>query len=269
VVSLNPSLTAILVAIGAQHTLVGVDAFSARQEPRVAQLPLVGGLFSPSLEAVVALQPDLVVLVPSVEQRDFRRRLEGLGVKVSVFENIRFEEVLENIERLGVLTGRRAAARERVEAVRRSRAAVSRASARVGGPGGGPRTVVVLQRDPLFIVGSHNFIAEMLVSVRAANLGREFGEPYPRVASEWLVAAAPEVVIDLSPPGEDARGFWDRWRGIPAVASERVYYLDAATISLPGPHLDRSLELLGRSIYGEAFERALAAELRNVAGLAQ
>jgi len=97
--------------------------------------------------------------------------------------------------------------------------------------------------------------------VRVSNLGREFGDPYPRVASEWLLAVAPEVVIDLSPPGEDARSFWERWRSIPAVASGRVHQLDAGLVSLPGPYLDRSLELLGRSIYGEAFAQALAADL--------
>jgi ABC-type Fe3+-hydroxamate transport system substrate-binding protein len=131
----------------------------------------------------------------------------------------------------------------------------------VGAGRHGPRTIVVLQRDPIFIVGSDNFISEMLDSVRASNLGREFGDPYPRVASEWLIAVAPEVVIDLSPPGEDARSFWERWRGIPAVASGRVHHLDAGLVSLPGPYLDRSLELLGRSIHGEAFAQALAADL--------
>ena len=66
IVSLNPSLTAILLALGAQDALVGVDSFSAQQEPEVAGLPTVGGLYNPSLEAVVALAPDLVVFVPTV-----------------------------------------------------------------------------------------------------------------------------------------------------------------------------------------------------------
>jgi ABC-type hemin transport system substrate-binding protein len=76
IVSMNPSLTRILVAIGAADALVGVDAFSARAEPAVASLPRVGGLYSPSLESVVELQPDLVVIVPSFEQREFRTRRE-------------------------------------------------------------------------------------------------------------------------------------------------------------------------------------------------
>src|SRR6185295_6911539 len=77
IVSMNPSLTRILVALGAGDALVGVDDFSAKAEPSVAKLPRVGGLYSPSLESVVALRPDLVVIVPSLEQRDFRTRLEA------------------------------------------------------------------------------------------------------------------------------------------------------------------------------------------------
>jgi len=75
VVSMNPSLTRMLIALGAQQVLVGVDEYSADHEPAVAALPRVGGLFNPSLEAVLALEPDLVVVVPSVQQRDFRARL--------------------------------------------------------------------------------------------------------------------------------------------------------------------------------------------------
>ena len=114
IVSLNPSLSAILLALDAGDLLVGVDEFSAQALPEVAHLPRVGGLFNPSLEAVVALQPDRVIAVPSVEQRDFRDRLEGLGIAVSLFENISFEQVMDNIERLGVLARREVRAQRRV-----------------------------------------------------------------------------------------------------------------------------------------------------------
>ena len=79
VVSLNPSLTATLVALGAGAQLVGVDDYSARQQSAVRELPAVGGLFTPSLEAILGLAPDLVALVPSAQQRDLRARLEALG----------------------------------------------------------------------------------------------------------------------------------------------------------------------------------------------
>jgi iron complex transport system substrate-binding protein len=245
-VSLNPSLTAILVALEADDALVGVDAYSARQQGAVAGLPRVGGLFNPSLEAVVALKPDRVVLVPSVEQKDFRRRLEALGIPVSSFENQRFAEVLENIARLGALVDRQAQATERILAIRRVEATI-REKTRDLDP---PRTLVVLQRDPLFIVGRDNFVAEMLATAGGKNVGDVFDDPYPRVGLEWVVENAPEVLIDMDPDAANAREFWSRWPTLPAVVGDRVFSLDAQQVTLPGPWLDRSLLSLVTALHG-------------------
>jgi iron complex transport system substrate-binding protein len=246
IVSINPSLTAIVIALGASETLVGVDDYSAALSEEVKSLPRVGGLFSPSLEAVVALQPDMVVLVPSAEQRDFRTRLEALGIRVSVFDNISFDQVLENISRLGAIVGREDQARSRIAAIERTRAAAARVTAKRPSP----RVLLVIQRDQVFVAGSGSFIDEMLGAVGATNVAQEFADPYPRVAIEWVVARAPEVMIDLSEDAEDPKQYWSRWPSIPAVRSGRVIALDAELISMPGPHLDRSLEILAGGLYG-------------------
>jgi len=257
IVSINPSLTSILIALGAVDTLVGVDDYSATNQKEVAHLPRVGGLFNPSLESVVALRPGLVVLVPSAEQRDFRRRLEELGIAVAAFENVRFDEVMENIERLGALTGHVPEARARVDAIRRKRAVV----AKLATGRSRPKVLVVLQRDPIFVAGRGSFIEQMLDTLGADNLAGEFADPYPRVAVEWVVARAPEVVIDLSPGSEDPTLYWSRWPSLPAVADGRVLRVDAALVSMPGPDLDRSLEVLGGALYGDAFVSEIANEM--------
>ena len=251
IVSLNPSLTGIMVALGAEQFIVGVDNYSAGQIPAVASLPKVGGLFSPSLEAVVALRPDLVVLVPSSEQRDFRRRLEALGVRVIAFENIRFAEVLSNIRQLGVLLEREAEAEARIGAIEAARDAAQRlGERRRGEKGSAPHVVVVLQRDPVYVVGGGNFIHEMLEVLGANNLASDFSDAYPRVAVEWVVAGAPDVLIDLSPVKGEALDHWSRWPSIPAVGARRVVALDAQRISMPGADLDRAFELLAEGLYG-------------------
>lgn len=253
VVSMSPSLTRILVAIGARGALVGVDDFSARQEPSVAGLARVGGLYAPSLEAVVALHPDLVALVPSVEQREFRARLEAFGLPVLVLDPTGFDEVLETIRVLGSRVGRAQAAADRIEAIRRTRDAVARATRERPRP----RTVLVLQREPLFVVGAGSFLDDMLAVAGARNLGAELGEPWPRTSLEWLVAAQPELILDSDSDPEPAAAFWARWPSVPAVAAGRVVSLAAAEVTLPGPDLDRALVTLARAIHGEAF--ALAA----------
>jgi len=247
VVSLNPSLTAIVVALGAEGALVGVDSFSAREEPAVAGLPTVGGLYSPSLEAVVALDPDLVVFVPTAEQRDFQRRLAELEVGAEAYDPVSFEDVLGTILRLGERVGREAAAKERVAAIRAARQA---AEARAAGLPR-PRTLLILQREPLFVVGRGSFVDEMLDAAGAENLGRAFDEPWPRVSREWLLAAAPELIIDGSDVAGDALAYWSKWPSLPAVRDGRVVAVPQGSVALPGPWLDRSLERLAALLHPE------------------
>lgn len=260
VVSLNPSLTAILVALGAKSALVGVDDYSARQLPAVAALPQVGGLYNPSLEAVAAVRPDLVALVPSVEQRDFLNRLEALNVRVEAFQNHRFDQVLENIERLGVLVGREAEAAQRLAAIRQTRDAVGRVSA----DRSSPRTLIVLQRDPVFVAGAGSFIHEMLTSAGGTNAAAGFADAYPRVAIEWVVEQSPELIVDMSPDADRPSEYWSRWPSLPAVANGRVLRLDQS-VTLPGPGLDVSLEQLAVALHGEGILDEIQ-QLRDSAG---
>lgn len=244
IVSLNPSLSATLVALGAGDRIVGIDDRSARQERSLAHLPTVGGLFNPSLEAVVGLAPDVVVLVPSAQQRDLRVRLRALGIEVLELPNISLGELLRSIEVLGELVGRREAARERVAAIRAAFDATERAAA--GRPA--PRVVFALQRDPLFVVGAGSFLDEMLRAAGASNVAAELGGPYPQAGLEWLIAAAPDVILDASEDAEDAASYWSRWPSLPAVATGRVFALPPAEVTLPGPRLDDGLRRIADAL---------------------
>jgi iron complex transport system substrate-binding protein len=242
VVSLNPSLTAMALALGARAQLVGVDDFSARQEPAVTQLPRVGGLYDPSLEAVVALRPDLVMLVPSAEQRGFQERLAALGISRFVADPVSYDDVLATIAAVGVQLGREREADLRVAALRAARARAEAESA------GRPRVraLLVLQRDPLFVAGRGSFVDDMLRAAGAQNLGAELAGAWPRAAREWLLAAQPDVLIDSTDEPEPAAEFWARWPSLRA----RVVTLPADAVTLPGPHLDAALALLEAAVRG-------------------
>jgi iron complex transport system substrate-binding protein len=252
VVSMNPSLTAMLLALDARELLVGVDDYSEGSQPGLAGLPRLGGLSNPNLEGVVALRPDLVALVPSFEQRDFRARLRELGVRVLELDPKSFDEVLGAILALGEAVDRRAEADARVAAIRRARAEVEAAVGALPRP----RVVLVIQREPLFVVGSGSFIDEMIGVAGARNLGAEVAERYPRVSLEWLVAAAPEVLLDASGDPTPAAAYWARWPSLPAVRAGRVIALGSGIATLPGPWLDRALWVLARSVHGDALADA-------------
>jgi iron complex transport system substrate-binding protein len=244
VVSLNPSLTAMALALGAREQLVGVDDFSARQESAVAALPRVGGLYDPSLEAVVALRPDLVMLVPSAEQRGFQEQLAALGIPRLVADPVSYDDVLETIRAVGARLGRAREAEARVATLRAARARVEAHSAqrpRV-------RALLVLQRDPLFVAGKATFVDDMLRAAGARNLGAELAGAWPRASREWLLAAQPELIIDSTDEPEPAAEFWARWPSLRA----RVVAMPAGAVTLPGPRLDGALSLIEAAVRGEA-----------------
>ncbi len=244
VVSMNPSLTRMLIALDAQQVLVGVDEYSADNEPAVAALPRVGGLFNPSLEAVIALEPDLVVVVPSVQQRDFRLRLRELGVEVIELASITLDQILESMQILGDQVGRSQAARERVAAIRSAWIDVAEEASHR------PRRSVVLivQRDPLYVVGGGSYLNSMLDVAGLDNVAAEYSEAYPRVSLEWLIAAGPQVIIDSSADPLAAFDHWSRWTSIPAVASGQVVAVPQGLVTLPGPYLDASLRTMVAAI---------------------
>lgn len=244
IVSLNPSLTATLVAVGATDAIVGIDAYSPRQIAEVSDRPQVGGLYDPSLEAMVALRPDLVVLVPSAEQRELRARLVALDVPVLSLDPRRYDDVATMLVALGRCAGRAEAAERRAAELR---AALQRARAASTGRAR-PRSVLILQRDPLFVASSGSFLDEMLEAAGAENVARALPGPYPRASMEWLVAARPELILDASGEPEPADRFWSRWPSLPAVASGRVRTLDPALVTVPGPQLDAALARLVEAI---------------------
>jgi len=260
IVSLNPSLTAILLALGAGSQLVGIDDFSARQQPSVAELPRVGGLYDPSLEGVVALEPDLVVLVPSAAQRGFRERLEALEIPVFALDPVSFDDVVESVELLGERAGRSGAARVRAAAMRDMRTCVR---AHVAGLPPVP-AVLVVQRDPLYIAGAGSFVDDMLGMVGARNLGAEIGAAWPRTSLEWLIAAAPEVIVDSSRDPTPPADFWSAWPSIPAVERGRMVAARSG-ITLPGPWLDRSIERLLAAIRPETAATLECASIDSAA----
>jgi iron complex transport system substrate-binding protein len=256
VVSLNPSLTAIALALGAREQLVGVDDYSARA-PGAAGLPTVGGLYDPSLEAVIALAPDLVVLVPSAEQRGFRERLETLAVPCLALDPVSFDDVLAAITTLGATLGRERAAEARVDAIRRTRARVAAAARSLPTL----RGVLVLQRDPLFVAGAGTFVDDMLRTLGIENLAAAQPGLWPRLAREWLLAAA-ELILDASPGTEPAAGYWARWPSLPAVQRGAVFDIPEGVSTLPGPDLDEALLVLAAAARGPEFAAALRAEAR-------
>jgi iron complex transport system substrate-binding protein len=243
IVSLVPSVTETIVALGAADRLVARTDFD--RAPEVAGLPSVGGGLDPSVEALVMLEPDLVVAWNARDDAGLRARLEASGVPVYAAAIEDTAGVFATVERLGVLLELEAAADAVARALRDTLAAIAREAA--GGPR--PRVLFLLDGAPPRTAGTGTFVAEIL--------GVAGGEPaypalpggWPTIALEAVVANPPDVV--LVPVGEgEAPALAGRpgWRRVPAVRGGRVIGVPADLVGRPGPHLGRAARALRDSL---------------------
>jgi iron complex transport system substrate-binding protein len=241
VVSLAPSLTDLVVAMGLADRLVGVTRFD--DAPEVARLQRVGGYVDPSAEAVVALRPDLAVWIDDDGGVAAVRRIADLGVPVMVLHVVGVRDVVAGARALGTALGE-AAAGERV--ARELSESLARAGARGQGPR--PRVLFVLGHDPLVVAGPGSYPDELLRLAGGENVVRD-ARPWCTYPVERAVADDPALVIDggvLEPPETLAR-----LGAIPAVRRGAVRRLSDDSALRPGPRFARAVAELARILHPE------------------
>lgn len=247
IVSLVPSVTELIFALGAQDRLVGVTDY-CDFPPEARQKTSVGGMLAPSLETIVALQADLVIATDAGNRQETFADLRRLGIPVYLVHARRVAEILDVVARLGTLTGREAAAanlatrlRDRVRAV-----------ADLVRPFRRPRVLYVLWPEPLIVPGRDALVTELIQLAGGDSITA--GEPsdYPRFSIEAAVARAPEVIL-LARHGTGsephARDRWERLATLPAVKAGRVHGVDGDLLHRYGPRVVDGLELLARVIH--------------------
>lgn len=249
VVSLMPSMTEWVIAMGAAHRLVARTEFD--DHPAVQSLPSVGGGLTPSVEWLAAREPDLVVSWTDAPSRSLVARLEALGVAVYTAPSETVDEALDAAADVGRLLGLAEAAdsviaetRAGLEAVRRSVGDRER-----------PDVLFLIGLDPLMAAGPGTFVDELVTVAGGRNILEGTGLRWPQLSLEEVVTRAPDVVIvasaSVTDPGPQLAGR-PGWRDVPAVRAGRVHAVDPDRINRPGPGLDESAATLARLIRGDA-----------------
>ena len=255
VVSLAPSLTEIVFALGRGDWLVGVTDF-CDYPPEARSKPKIGGSMTPDLERVVRLRPDLVLATAEGNPRDTVAQLTRLRIPVFAVKPDGYAGVLASMEAVGRAMQAEAAATTLVRDIQRRMVAV--ASAVAGQPH--PRVLYLVWTDPLIAAGPLTYIHDLIEMAGGANVVRERSVPYPRLGWEAVVRAAPEVILVASHgQGSDHRPVgqaWKEWQSVPAVRTGRVLAVPGDTIHRPGPRVVEGVERLARAIHPEAFARA-------------
>jgi iron complex transport system substrate-binding protein len=257
IITLAPNAAEIIAALGLSSRLLAVSTFCV-YPPQLESLPRIGGLFNPDLEAIVRLEPDLLVL------RGRSRTLEQLcadrQIRVYLDPTERFDDIYTTIAELGAILGRREAA-ETLQGDMRRRA--DRIAAVVAGRPR-PRVFLTIARKPgslsaILTASRGTFLDEVINLAGGENVFAHLAMDYPQVSPEAILAAQPEVIVEAMPEAEGGPELVERvrtlWRGlgpIPAVQNNRVYVLTADNALIPSPRVVEVIARLAEWLHPEA-----------------
>jgi iron complex transport system substrate-binding protein len=243
IVSLLPSLTESVCALGQCSRLVGVDRYS-NWPASVQQLPRVGGGVDPNIEAIVALKPDLVLMAESSRAAE---RLQALGLKVLMLEPKTHEQVQVVMAKVGEALGLAPAKAEQVW--RNVDAGVSAAASSLPEHVRGIRVYFEVNRAP-YAAGESSFIGQTLKRLGVGNVVPAELGPFPKLNPEFVVRANPDLIMvgQRNVQGMTERPGWQRLR---AVREQRICIFnsdDEDAIVRPGPRMAEGARLLAQCI---------------------
>jgi iron complex transport system substrate-binding protein len=248
IVSLNPSTTELVFAIGAGRRLVGRTTYDRWPDSALA-VPDLGPGLRPNVEAVLAARPDLVLLYASDDNRDAARRLRAGGVATAAYRVGRIADFRRVTLALGALTGDSLAARATVDSVDATIARVRAATASL------PRPTVFwpLYDQPLLATGGGSFLDELIDVAGGNNIYGFMPEPSPRIAVEDLLKRDPDVIL-LSPESRARYVADPRWRALRAVRENRLLAVDTTVVYRPGPRLGEAARSIARLLHPDAVQ---------------
>lgn len=248
IVSLMPSATETIVALGGADFLVARTRYD--DDPRLAGLPSVGSGLEPSLERVVALEPDLVVVWSVNQHSEIRARLAAVGIPVMGLDVQDTASVFRAIAVLGTALGEPTAAIRLADSLRRE---LSKVVASVSGRAR-PRVLYVVYHDPPMTAGAGTFITELLDVAGAENVFGDVPTPWPTVSLEEVMRRDPDAILvptDASDgPSPDLLRADAGWRKLRAVRSGRVFQVPSDLTNRPGPNMIAAARLLRDLLHG-------------------
>jgi iron complex transport system substrate-binding protein len=254
IVALAPSNTEILFALGAEDRIVAVDQWSdhppaAKAKPRISP-------FSPSLEQIVKLRPDLILAAHGSAEPVLP--LDRQGVKVLVLAPRTLEDVYRNILLIGRIVEAEGRAKRLVDAMRR-RVATVLAKVR-----GAPRPKVFVEldaSDPIrpFTAGPGSFVDLLVQLAGGVNVAAASRTTWPQFSLEELLRADPDMIIladelvTMNPQTPQTVARRPGWGLLRAVGRGAIYPINPELISRPGPRIVEGLELMARRLHPDRF----------------
>lgn len=227
IVSLAPNITEILFALGLGDRIVGVTSFCDYPE-EAKKKPKIGGMSNPSLEAVVKLRPDIVVMTTDGNPKEFEERLRAIGINTYVFTARRISEFPRGVRDLGAALGVKAKADAFADNFER---ALGKAAAKRNKSGIHRKKVLfIVWPEPLIAAGPETVIDDAVDIVGGENIAADAKTVYPKYSVEEVLRRSPDLIIigrgmDSKNVQDVAGGLLKRLRSLPAVKNNRVFYV--------------------------------------------
>lgn len=251
VVSLAPNLTEIVFAVGAGERLVGDTEYCDYPEA-AKKVAKIGDTLHPSVERIIALRPQLVLVSTASQLEAFTKQLTEQNISVYVTNPGSLDGVFRSIEAVGMLLGTEQQAAPLVAGLKRRAGAVEAATKSVK-----PITVFYqVAGEPLYTIGREAYLTDLVRRAGGVSVTAELTGAFPRYSDESALAARPEAIIL---PTGGAMGSANSTvaaplKNSPAVLSNRVYKINDDHLSRPGPRLVDGLEEMARALHPEAFK---------------
>ena len=255
IISIIPSTTEMLFAMGAGPRVIGVGNFD-RYPPEALTRAKVGGLVDPDIERIISLKPDLVVVYGT--QTDLQSQLKRAAIPMFLYQHAGLSDITATIRDLGARVG---SARESTDLANRIEADLADVERRVAGRPR-PRTLLVFGRDAetlrgIYASGGIGFLHDMLEAAGGVNVFADVKRQSIQATSELAVARAPEVIVEIGidTASSSARNLraWDVLPSIPAVRTKRIYELRGDGMMNPGPRIAQSVRRVAEVLHPGAM----------------
>jgi ABC-type Fe3+-hydroxamate transport system substrate-binding protein len=252
VVSLAPNLTEIVFAVGGGERLVGRTSY-CDFPPEAKSIPEVGDTLHPSLERIIALKPQVVLVSTASQLEVFTQQLQGQNIAVYVTDPHDLEGVFRSIGRIGEIVGRKDEANLVVQKLRERTAAVETA-VKQRQP---VRVFYQVSGEPLYTIGHDSFVTDLMRRAGGASVTADVPGAWPKYSNESALAARPEAIILPTGGSMGAANATvaEALRQSPAVLQGRVYKINDDHLARPGPRSVDGLEEMARALHPDAFQK--------------
>jgi len=225
IVSLAPSVTEILYDLGLGDQIIAVTTF-CDYPPEALDKPKIGGYSNPSIESIVAMKPDLVVMIDDGNPIEIQDRLKKLDIKTYVFRAKRLKELPQGIRDLGIVLGIRDRAFKRAARVENVIHKYERQARKSPPRYFRKKAIFIIQPEPLIVAGPDTIIDDALKLLGLQNIASDATSPYPKYSIEEVIRQSPDIIFMGQGPmtRKISKGLIRRLGSLEAIKKERVYY---------------------------------------------